>query len=168
MVEGRRSGSGARGRSGGAKRSGPSRGSRGAPAKPGAPPVAIALFIGLPLVAIIALGGYYVSKRRPPEEEPVTQIDPNAEINALRSQIDQLDKEAHQVIVGLRRGDEQLKKKVGSVRKKLEAWMTKWDESTKDLRTAEGWKPGYEGFGADRRRMNTVISDFNRESGFND
>jgi len=154
---------------GSAGRRQPSRNARRpAPAGPppkGGPSVGVILLIGLPALGIVAV---LAIKMLGTDEPPPQVHDDNQAMNRLLGQVNELEREGHEVLV-LLRGDltDRVRARAEAFRERAGNWMDEFEILTRDLRDDKGrLKEEYQGYSEDRSRINQVLLEFNKSSPF--
>jgi len=147
-------------------RGGARRAPQGRNAQAGGPPRwAYVAMIAVPLIGIAILGGVKLT-RKAEEPPPAPQVvDPNKQISELTSQVRTLETEFSKL--DFRSEGADAKAKLAAYRTRLMKWRDEWDALFKDMHDAKGnLLPEYRGYQAPRNKVNQILSDLNRLSGF--
>src|SRR5690606_38587658 len=148
MVEHRRP------RAAGSSRGGAGRRPSRAPQSSGPSPASILLIV-IPVVGILALGGFMVFRKKP-EAAPIVH-DENAVMKELIAQVDALERDQEAAIKAAREELPGARQKAEKFRDAAHAWLEKWDEATKPLKVDDDigspYKTEYQGYAEYRRRV---------------
>ncbi len=153
----RRSRQGVPGKQGGQR---PGRARRRSPPAPrggGGPSPLVIVMIALPILGILGVIGYQASK----DEPQVVVKDENEPLEELIDGVSSLEKEGHRVMTLLKNESSDARSAADAYRDRIDGWLTRWDELTRDMRDEEGrWKEEYAGYSEYRRRVTIVRHDF--------
>src|SRR5690606_18139132 len=161
MVEHRRP------RAAGSSRGGAGRRPSRAPQSSGPSPASILLIV-IPVVGILALGGFMVFRKKP-EAAPIVH-DENAAMKELIAQIDALERDQRAAIKAGKDESHGARQEAEKFRDAAQDWVIKWDEVTKPLKIDDELgspcRPEYQGYAEYRRRVNVLLNDFIKMTNF--
>jgi hypothetical protein len=135
------------------------------PARAPTPRWVIAVMLVVPLIGIGVLGTVKATKKAPEVQPAPVVVDPNVRLNELTQQVRDLESQLKKL--PLRSENPSDKAKVDDYKKRLIKWRDEWDALFADKLDLEGnIKPEYRGYMGPRNKVNQLINDLNRVTGF--